>query len=151
MHHSASLPFLSCRLSTTALPQALTLTAPISTWDEAIPLGNGLLGGLLWGEGRTLKLSLDRGVYDALREIDASAADGPTRHYLHRLLRDFRRAGVDRDDATRARKYDAWLPRISSLGFVWQVLPEGVPDNDGFGVYYPSDGATLDVLVRWAR
>ena len=49
------------------------------------------------------ELSLDRGVYDALREIDASAADGPTRHYLHRLLRDFRRAGVDRDDATRAR------------------------------------------------
>ena len=39
----------------------LTLTAPIATWDEAIPLGNGLLGGLLWGEGGTLRLSLDRG------------------------------------------------------------------------------------------
>lgn len=39
----------------------LTLTAPITTWDEAIPLGNGLLGGLLWGEGGTLRLSLDRG------------------------------------------------------------------------------------------
>jgi thimet oligopeptidase len=49
------------------------------------------------------ELSLDRGVYDALREIDASAADGPTRHYLERVLRDFRRAGVDRDDQTRAR------------------------------------------------
>ena len=49
------------------------------------------------------ELSLDRGIYDALREIDASAADGPTRHYLHRLLRDFRRAGADKDDATRSR------------------------------------------------
>ena len=39
----------------------LTLTAPITTWDEALPLGNGLLGGLLWGEGGTLRLSLDRG------------------------------------------------------------------------------------------
>ncbi|MDB6128361.1 MAG: hypothetical protein JWM35_2257 [Verrucomicrobia bacterium] len=39
----------------------LTLAAPIKTWDEAVPLGNGLLGGLLWGEGGTLRLSLDRG------------------------------------------------------------------------------------------
>ena len=39
----------------------LELQAPISTWDEALPLGNGLLGGLLWGEGSTLRLSLDRG------------------------------------------------------------------------------------------
>lgn len=39
----------------------ISLAAPITTWDEAIPLGNGLLGGLLWGEGGTLRLSLDRG------------------------------------------------------------------------------------------
>ena len=39
----------------------LKLSAPIRSWDEAIPLGNGLLGGLLWGERSTLRLSLDRG------------------------------------------------------------------------------------------
>ncbi len=39
----------------------LVLQAPISTWDEAIPLGNGLMGGLLWGENNTIRLSLDRG------------------------------------------------------------------------------------------
>ena len=39
----------------------LQLTAPILTWDEALPLGNGLMGGLLWGEKSTLRLSLDRG------------------------------------------------------------------------------------------
>lgn len=39
----------------------LDMAAPIVRWDEAIPLGNGLLGGLLWGGGDTLKLSLDRG------------------------------------------------------------------------------------------
>lgn len=39
----------------------LKLAAPIDTWDEAIPLGNGLLGGLLWGKDGTIRLSLDRG------------------------------------------------------------------------------------------
>jgi len=42
-------------------PMRLELAAPITTWDEAVPLGNGLLGGLLWGEGGTIRLSLDRG------------------------------------------------------------------------------------------
>jgi len=37
------------------------LAAPIDTWDEAIPIGNGLLGGLLWGKDDTIRLSLDRG------------------------------------------------------------------------------------------
>jgi alpha-L-fucosidase 2 len=39
----------------------LRLAAPIATWDEAVPLGNGLMGGLLWGGESTLRLSLDRG------------------------------------------------------------------------------------------
>ncbi|MEO8479763.1 MAG: glycoside hydrolase N-terminal domain-containing protein [Gemmatimonadota bacterium] len=39
----------------------LLLTAPIARWDEAIPIGNGTLGALLWGGDSTLILSLDRG------------------------------------------------------------------------------------------
>lgn len=39
----------------------LCLAAPIESWDEAVPLGNGLMGGLLWGGGDTVKISLDRG------------------------------------------------------------------------------------------
>jgi alpha-L-fucosidase 2 len=39
----------------------LKLAAPIKTWDEAVPLGNGTMGVLLWGEGNVLRLSLDRG------------------------------------------------------------------------------------------
>lgn len=42
-------------------PEKIELTAPIKTWDEGIPLGNGHLGALLWGEGRTLRISLDTG------------------------------------------------------------------------------------------
>ena len=42
-----------------ARTMTLDLEAPIKTWDEAIPLGNGLMGGLLWGQGNEIKLSLD--------------------------------------------------------------------------------------------
>jgi len=33
---------------------------PAMVWDEAMPLGNGLLGGLVWGDGNPLNISLDR-------------------------------------------------------------------------------------------
>ncbi|MGC4013566.1 MAG: hypothetical protein QM755_03455 [Luteolibacter sp.] len=42
-------------------PDSLTLPAPVDQWDNAIPLGNGATGGLLWGAGNKLNLSLDRG------------------------------------------------------------------------------------------
>ena len=32
----------------------------ITTWDEAIPLGNGAVGCLIWGKSNALRLSLDR-------------------------------------------------------------------------------------------
>jgi len=50
--------------------------------------------------------SLDRGIYDALAGLDRSSLDGETKFYLERTLLDFRRAGVDRDDATRAKIKD---------------------------------------------
>jgi thimet oligopeptidase len=49
------------------------------------------------------ELSLNRGVYDALAAVDAKGADADTRFYLERTLRDFRLAGVDKDEATRAK------------------------------------------------
>lgn len=55
---------LSANAQQVVLPEPaynLVLKAPVSTWDEALPLGNGLMGGLLWGENNTIKLSLDRG------------------------------------------------------------------------------------------
>ncbi|NIO42386.1 MAG: hypothetical protein GTO41_20875, partial [Burkholderiales bacterium] len=33
---------------------------PATVWDEAMPLGNGLLGALVWGDGKPLRISLDR-------------------------------------------------------------------------------------------
>jgi alpha-L-fucosidase 2 len=57
-------PLFSQNSSLTAWPKNehnLVVQAPVTTWDEAIPLGNGLMGGLLWGENNTIRLSLDRG------------------------------------------------------------------------------------------
>jgi thimet oligopeptidase len=49
------------------------------------------------------ELSLNRRVYDALVALDVSGADVETQYYVRRALRDFRLAGVDKDDATRKR------------------------------------------------
>jgi thimet oligopeptidase len=49
------------------------------------------------------ELSLDRGLYDALASLDLEGADPATRWLVEKGLRDFRRSGVDRDEATRAR------------------------------------------------
>ena len=64
----------------------LTLAAPITTWDEAIPLGNGLLGGLLWGEGGTLRLSLDRGDLWDERPAPGDPLKGFTYAKIERLV-----------------------------------------------------------------
>lgn len=49
------------------------------------------------------ELSLDRDLYEAIRAIDVSAADTKTRRFVEHTLRDYRRSGVDKDEATRAR------------------------------------------------
>ena len=33
----------------------------VQSWDEAVPLGNGQCGALIWGGSRHLRFSLDRG------------------------------------------------------------------------------------------
>ena len=81
-------------------PFALHLAGPIETWDEAIPLGNGLTGGLLWGEGSTINLSLDRGdLWDErLPEI-----------YLQQdwNYATIKRLVAERDQAQMVRRFDA--------------------------------------------
>lgn len=49
------------------------------------------------------EFSLDRGIYDALSALPTEGLDDGTRHYLHKTLRDFRRAGVDKSDEVRAK------------------------------------------------
>lgn len=48
-------------------------------------------------------LSLNQGVYNALKALDLSHADAATKYYVQRQLLLFRLSGVDKDDATRAK------------------------------------------------
>jgi thimet oligopeptidase len=48
-------------------------------------------------------IALNHEVYSALAALDVSHLDRATRYYVQRQLLEFRLAGVDKDDATRAR------------------------------------------------
>src|SRR6185312_10673564 len=48
-------------------------------------------------------LSLNVDVYNALKAVDASKADGATRYYLNRTLLEYRLSGIDKDAATREK------------------------------------------------
>ncbi len=51
-------------------------------------------------------LELDPDLYAVLARLNVSDEDGATRHFASKTLDRFRRAGVDRDEATRARIRD---------------------------------------------
>jgi thimet oligopeptidase len=48
-------------------------------------------------------LGLNRELYDVVRSVSEEALDAEGRRFLSHILRDFRRSGVDRSDAERAR------------------------------------------------
>src|SRR5712671_459120 len=60
-------------------------------------------------------VSLNRKVYDALRGLDVSKEDAPTKYFVERTLQDFRRSGVDKDDATRKQIADL-LQQLTQTG-----------------------------------
>src|SRR5882672_4197248 len=61
------------------------------------------------------ELSLNRKVYDAIAALDTSAADPEARYYIKTTLRDFRLAGVDKDDATR-KQIQALREQLVKMG-----------------------------------
>ncbi|HTR67485.1 MAG TPA: M3 family metallopeptidase [Terriglobales bacterium] len=69
------------------------------------------------GSAVNTALSLNRDVYQALASLDLSKADAPTQYYVKRQLLEFRLAGVDRDDATRAqlKKLNDQLTEVQSM------------------------------------
>jgi alpha-L-fucosidase 2 len=67
----------------------LYYTEPALVWDEALPLGNGLLGALVWGDGRPLRISLDRTDLWDLRPVPEFS--GP--EYSYKMMRQWVKAG----------------------------------------------------------
>lgn len=54
-------------------------------------------------EAYNVELSLDRELYEALSKIDSKKLDPVAGFWLFKTLREFRRAGVDRDEETRTK------------------------------------------------
>ncbi len=65
------------------------------------------------------ELSLNPKVYNALTAVPLPSGDPATRHYLERTLLEYRLAGVDKDDATRA-KIRVLQDRITSLSLTFE-------------------------------
>lgn len=64
----------------------LVLKAPIERWDEGIPLGNGMMGLLLWGGGNKINVSLDRGDLWDQRTPDTLKDPGWTYANMQKLV-----------------------------------------------------------------
>ncbi|WP_051218079.1 M3 family metallopeptidase [Nocardioides insulae] len=61
------------------------------------------------------ELSQDRALYDVVSTLDPAEFDPLATRLLEKTLQDFRRSGVDRDDATRARLTEV-KERLTQLG-----------------------------------
>jgi alpha-L-fucosidase 2 len=66
---SSSLRIYSSPTETTLPKYNLKFSSLASTWDEGIPLGNAMLGALIWQKGDHLRFSLDRADLWDLRPI----------------------------------------------------------------------------------
>ena len=67
----------------------LKFSTPAMVWDEAVPLGNGMLGALVWGDGKPLKISLDRADLWDLRTVP----EFHSAEYTFRQMLEWHRAG----------------------------------------------------------
>ncbi len=67
----------------------LNFNTPVTVWDEALPLGNGILGALVWGDGQPLKISLDRTDLWDLRPVPEFHMED----YKYATMREWEKAG----------------------------------------------------------
>ncbi|MGZ5499103.1 MAG: glycoside hydrolase N-terminal domain-containing protein, partial [Candidatus Aminicenantales bacterium] len=100
-----------------------------ATWDEGIPLGNGMIGALIWKKGDSLRMSLDRADLWDLRPV--AEFSGPEFRFAwvhdHVLKKDYEpvhKMGdvpYDRDPAPTKIPAAALEFDISALGEVESV------------------------------
>ena len=112
-----------------ALRHDLVFDRLATTWDEGVPLGNGLVGALVWQKGGVLRLSLDRADLWDLRPVAEFA--GPEFRFAwvrdHALRNDYgpvHRMGdepYDRDPAPTKIPAAALEFDVSGLGGIESV------------------------------
>jgi alpha-L-fucosidase 2 len=107
----------------------LSYAAPASTWLEALPLGNGALGGMCWGDASAPRFDLnDETAWSgsAASERSQPRPDADEARRLLSLAREHLAAGrpVEAEAPVRALQSDytqAFLP----LGTLWLAVPAG--------------------------
>ncbi len=67
----------------------LHFATPVTTWDEALPLGNGVLGALVWGDGNPVRISLDRTDLWDLRPVE----EFHTQDYTYATMQQWEKEG----------------------------------------------------------
>jgi thimet oligopeptidase len=70
------------------------------------------------------EFSLNRALYDAVAALEVAKDDTETQRAVFKTLRDFRRAGVDRDEATRVRVRALW-DEINAIGVEFDNIIRG--------------------------
>jgi alpha-L-fucosidase 2 len=101
---------------------ALDLSPAPQVWDEALPLGNGLLGALVWGEGDPLRISLDRTDLWDLRPVEEFHSE----EYSYRLMREWVKAGRIEDlHRVYDEPYHRAGPTKIPAGRIEIALPKG--------------------------
>src|SRR5512137_2213267 len=100
----------------------LSFDTPSPTWDEAIPLGNGLLGALVWGDGKPLKISLDRTDLWDLRPFP----EFHDKDYKYTTMREWEKGGRVKDlEAMYDNPYNRPAPTKIPAGRIEMTMPDG--------------------------
>jgi alpha-L-fucosidase 2 len=97
----------------------VSLEAPVSRWEDAVPLGNGGAGALLWGGGETLNITLDRA--DFWHNVEQPTCQSPD--FTWSNLVD---AVNRRDDAKRRRIFSRGgqsATKLPGVRFVLKLSP----------------------------
>ncbi|MCC6589490.1 MAG: glycoside hydrolase N-terminal domain-containing protein [Bryobacterales bacterium] len=100
----------------------LHFTIPVTTWDEALPMGNGMVGALLWGDGRPVKISLDRADLWDLRLVPEFQTEEYTFSNVLRLHRAGRHKELER---MLDNPYRRPAPTKIPAGRIEITLPDG--------------------------
>ena len=122
----------------------------IERWDEAIPLGNGAMGGLLFGDSKCIQLSVDcSSLWDLRQEARKEMADFTFAEFL-RLVKE----GADKNEELQTRFgrfYEACPYPTKILSGLFQFsIPDGeetlfrfIKDN-ALGVVQLSSGEKIE-------
>ena len=113
----------------------LDFSEPAMVWDEAQPLGNGLLGALVWGDGHPLKISLDRTDLWDLRPVPEYESED----YSYERMRQWVKEGREKGTLSRIRynkpRYSERYPELVNILEDEPAAPRGnrVFANVSFG------------------